>query len=84
MKQMKSRLKGSLDIFIKSHKVFKKLQKHLDAQPVGFPATPSGVENRLSRESFTVDEADIALEMSYKFQSLEQIYEKVIERGNIR
>jgi ferredoxin len=80
MKQLKSRLKGSIDIFAKSHKAYKKLQKHLDTQPIGFPATPSGVERRLLREAFTVDEADIALEMSYKYQSFEEISEKVLDR----
>jgi electron transport complex protein RnfB len=77
MKQLISYGKESMGIFAESHKVYKKLQKHMDAQPVGFPATASGVELRLLRDAFTVDEAEIALEMSYKFQSLEQIFEKV-------
>ena len=71
------RLKDGMSIFKESHNVYKKLQKHLDKQPVGFPATASGVERRLLRDAFTVDEAAIAIEMSYKFQSFDQIFEKV-------
>ena len=77
MNQLKMRLKDGMSIFKESHNVYKKLQKHLDKQPVGFPATASGVERRLLRDAFTVDEAAIAIEMSYKFQSFDQIFEKV-------
>ena len=73
MKQLKSKLKDGMGIFAESHKVYRKLQKHLDKQPVGFPATASGVERRLLRDAFTVDEAAVALEMSYKFLSFEKI-----------
>jgi len=77
MKQLKPRLKEGMGIFAESHKVYKKLQKHLDKQPVGFPATASGVELRLLREAFTADEAGLALLMDYKFQPFGQIFEKV-------
>lgn len=81
MKQLKSRLKEGMNIFSESHNVYKKLQKHLDKQPVGFPATVSGVERRILRDAFTVDEAALALEMDYKFQSVEQISERVKNKG---
>lgn len=80
MKQLKTRLKDGMGIFAESHKVYKKLQKHLDKQPVGFPATASGVERRLLRDAFTVDEAAVALEMSYKFLSFEQLFDKFKDR----
>lgn len=80
MNQLKMRLKDGMGIFKESHKVYKKLQKHLNKQPVGFPATASGVERRLLRDAFTVDEAAIALEMSYKFLSFDQIFEKIKNR----
>lgn len=80
MKQLKARLKEGVNIFVDSHKVYKKLQKHLNKQPVGFPATASGVERRLLRDAFTVEEAAVALEMSYKFQSFDQIFGKVKNR----
>ncbi|MBC2716582.1 MAG: 4Fe-4S dicluster domain-containing protein [Desulfobacteraceae bacterium] len=81
MNQLKMRLKDGMSIFWQSHKVYKKLQKHLDKQPVGFPATVSGVELRLLRDAFTVKEAELALELDYKFQSFEDVFEKVKDRG---
>jgi len=80
MKQLKPRLKDGMNIFKESHKVYKKLQKHLDKQPVDFPATASGIERRLLRDAFTVKEAELALELDYKFQSLEDVFEKVKDR----
>lgn len=81
MKQLKPRLKDSVSIFTDTHTIYKKLQKHLDKQPVGFPATASGVERRILREVFTVDEARLALEMDYKFKTAAEILEKVREKG---
>ncbi len=40
--------------------IYKTLQKHLDTMPVGFPATRSGVEQRLLKALFTPDEARLA------------------------
>ncbi|MCU0598540.1 MAG: 4Fe-4S binding protein [Desulfobacterales bacterium] len=81
MKQLSSRVKEMVNIFSQSRKTYRKLQKHLNKQPVGFPASISGVELRLLREVFALAEADLALEMDYKFQSFDKIYEKVKERG---
>ena len=81
MKQLKSRLKDGMGIFTESHKVYKKLQKHLDAQPVAFPATPSGVERRLLRDAFTVDEAKLALFLDYKFQTVENVCSRASGNG---
>ena len=81
MKQLKSRLKDGMGIFTESHKVYKKLQKHLDAQPVAFPATPSGVERRLLRDAFTVDEAKLALFLDYKFQTVENVCSRANGNG---
>lgn len=44
-----------------SSDVYKKLAKHLDNLPGGFPATESGVELRILRRLFTPDEAELAL-----------------------
>lgn len=76
MKQLKNRLKDGMGIFAESHKVYKKLQKHLDQQPVGFPATVSGVERRILRDVFTVKEAELALVLDYKFQTFESVCAK--------
>ena len=54
-----------------------KLQKHLDRQPVGFPATRSGVELKILIHIFTSEEAEIVSFMSYKSEPLKTIFDKV-------
>lgn len=56
-------------------RVYRKLQKHLNAQPVGFPSTWSGAEIRFLRRMFTVEEARLALHLSYRPSSLSLIME---------
>ena len=55
-------------------RVYIKLQKHLDNQAVGFPATKTGVEIRILKHIFTPEEAVIASLLSYHFEPLEAIY----------
>ncbi len=81
MGQLSGRVKEGFSIFSESYKVYKKLQKHLDKQPIGYPATLSGVERRLLRDVFTLNEAELALKLDYKCQTLESIFEKVEEKG---
>ena len=57
--------------------VYIKLQKHLDNQAVGFPATKTGVEIRILKHIFTPEEAEIASFLSYKFEPLKIIYSRV-------
>jgi electron transport complex protein RnfB len=40
--------------------IYRTLQQHLDTGPVGYPATPSGIELTLLRKLFTPEEARIA------------------------
>ena len=56
------------------NQVYVKLQKHLDKQVVGFPATRSGAEIKLLKHIFTPDEAEIACCLSYKYEPLETIF----------
>jgi len=44
--------------------IYKKLAKHLDDMPGGFPATESGVELRILRRLFTPEEAELALSLT--------------------
>jgi len=44
--------------------LYRRLQRHLDRMPVGFPATKSGVEIRILKRLFSPEEAGIALELS--------------------
>ena len=64
--------------------VYRKLQKHLDSMPVGFPATASGVEIRILKQLFTPDEAKIALKLEYApiaSETLEDIYQRLKSRS---
>src|SRR5512139_2883252 len=64
-----------------AEQVYRELQQHLDKQPVGFPATKSGVEIRLLKELFTPEEARLALNVDYKPRSAQEIFEKVKDSG---
>jgi Na+-translocating ferredoxin:NAD+ oxidoreductase subunit B len=45
--------------------VYKELQKHLDKQAVGFPATQSGIKIRILKELFNSEQASLALHLNY-------------------
>ncbi len=57
---MKSMAEDSLD-----SKVYRRLQQKLDKLPIAFPATESGVEIRILKHLFTLEQAQIALAMSF-------------------
>jgi len=57
--------------------VYINLQKHLDKQPVGFPATRSGAEIKVLKHIFTPQEAEIATFLNYKLEPLETIWPRV-------
>ena len=78
--------------------VYRRLQKHLDELPVGYPATASGVELRILKRLFTPEEAEVALalnavpETALKIQhrlpgrsteELEGILDHMVEKGAI-
>jgi electron transport complex protein RnfB len=56
--------------------VYSELQKHLDKQAVGFPATKSGVELRVLKHYFNPEQASLALNINYKPQSARDIFIK--------
>ena len=51
--------------------VYRELQQHLDRQPVPFPATRSGVDQRLLERLFTPEEATVALRLTSRPQPLQ-------------
>jgi NAD-dependent dihydropyrimidine dehydrogenase PreA subunit len=57
--------------------VYRKLQRHLNSQAVGFPATKSGSEIRILKHIFTPQEAQIAICLTYKFEPIETVFERV-------
>ena len=54
--------------------IYKKLQTHLDSQPVGFPATQSGAEIKILKHIFSPSEAEIATCLSHKPEPLEKVF----------
>lgn len=58
---------------------YRKLQKHLDEMPVGFPSTKSGVELRILKHLFTPEEAQIAIKLSFLPEPLKKIYKKFMK-----
>ncbi len=53
--------------------VYPALQEHLDRQAVGFPATRAGAELRFLQLVFTPDEARLALNLSYRPTTMQEI-----------
>jgi Pyruvate/2-oxoacid:ferredoxin oxidoreductase delta subunit len=54
--------------------VYVRLQKHLDNQPVGLPATRSGVEIKILKHIFMPSEAEIATCLSYKPEQIDKVF----------
>ncbi len=61
--------------------VYRKLQRHMDTFPVGFPATQSEVDIRILKYFFTQREAELALHLTIIPQSINQIYRRVKNLG---
>jgi Na+-translocating ferredoxin:NAD+ oxidoreductase subunit B len=62
-------------------KLYRDLQKHLDAQTLGFPETKSGSDLALLRQLFTPAQAEIALMLTFRYAPVEQIHQRAIEAG---
>lgn len=75
------------DVIISSNdiEIYRKLQKHLDKMPVGFPSVKSGADIRLLKHLFTPEEAKIAIFLRFGWERdlepLEVIYEQAKETG---
>jgi len=59
------------------HGIYRSLQRHLNKQPIGFPAALLGSDIRFLRRIFTPEETKVALTLSYKLSSLDEIAPKV-------
>ncbi|MFC1532806.1 ATP-binding protein [Thermodesulfobacteriota bacterium] len=62
-------------------KLYRDLQIHLDDQTIGFPATKSGSDVRLLKQLFPVEQAKMAILLTYKYETLEQIHERARKEG---
>ena len=56
---------------------YERLADALDALPNGFPRMPSGVEIRLLKKAFTADEAELAGNMSRKYETVSEVASRV-------
>jgi ferredoxin len=66
---------------MKNLQVYRELQRHLDKQPVGYPADRSGSDLRLLIHHFSEDEARVALGMTYRYETTESIYDRIKDYG---
>ncbi len=57
--------------------IYRRLQRHLDRMPVGFPESKTGADIKILRELFTREEAEIALELSMLPEPASRIYRRV-------
>jgi len=55
---------------------YRKLQQHLDRQPVGFPPSTDGADIRLLKHVFSPEEAAIATCLSHEPQPVEVIFDR--------
>jgi Na+-translocating ferredoxin:NAD+ oxidoreductase subunit B len=60
----------------KNEKIYRKLQRHLNRQAVGFPATRSGADIKLLKHIFSPRDAEIATCLSYRSEPLDTIFER--------
>mgnify|MGYP007064290771 CR=1 FL=1 len=56
--------------------VYRKLQKHLDKMPIGFPETKSGSDIRVLKAFFTPEDAQLAIFLTFALFSAEKVYTK--------
>ncbi len=62
------------------NEIYKRLATHLDNLPGGFPATENAVELRILRRLFTPEEAELALMLTMKPETVSDIGEKTGRR----
>jgi hypothetical protein len=62
-------------------RIYRDLQRHLDRQAIGFPATKSGAEIRILKRLFSPEEARLALHLTYKPAPLDRICELAGKSG---
>jgi electron transport complex protein RnfB len=61
--------------------VYRRLQRHIDKMPIGFPETESGVELRVLEHLFTPEEAEMALYLSAIPEPIEKIHSRARRDG---
>ncbi len=64
-----------------AQKKYRALQKHLNTMPVGYPSTLTGVELRLLEHMFTTEEAQAALNLGWRLETFEEIFQRARHKG---
>jgi Na+-translocating ferredoxin:NAD+ oxidoreductase subunit B len=62
-------------------RTYRDLQQHLDRQVVGYPATKSGAELRILKKLFTPEEAQLAMQLTYRPTSVATVHERAQGSG---
>jgi electron transport complex protein RnfB len=57
------------------------LREHLDKMPVGYPATESGIEIKILKHLFTIEQTKIALKLNFMADPLNKIYGRMKKSG---
>jgi ferredoxin len=55
-------------------KAYVNLQRHLDRQAIGYPATKTGAELRILKHIFSPKEAEVATSLTYRLEPIEQVF----------
>ena len=58
----------------KNEKIYIDLQRHIDSQVIGFPATKRGSELRILKHIFSPKEAEISTCLTYKLEPVETVF----------
>lgn len=61
--------------------IFRRLQQHINRMPVGFPENEKGADLRILKNLFTVEEAQVALELSMLPETIDRIYPRLKHMG---
>jgi len=75
-------LNENSDLFTETDSIYRKLQRHLNTLPIGYPKTESGVELRLLKYVFTPKEAEVATKLRFIPDPIEAIYRRVKRKIN--
>lgn len=65
----------------RTERIYRELQRHLDKQAVGYPATKSGAEIRILKRFFSPEEAQLAMHLTYRPASVEHVFESAKGSG---
>ena len=76
-----AKMKKSLRVKSDAKKTYRELQKHLNTMPVGYPSTVTGVELRLLEQMFTTEEAQAALNIGWRLETFDEIFQRARHKG---